>query len=677
MLRSFQNALIRRLATASGACVRPSGPLLFLVIAVAASAYAQQGGASADAATDQRLRAHVAYLASDKLEGRRTGTAGAGFAARYIAAEFERYGLRPGGAEKGLEKDPLVSRYLQQFPYVASVELGKNNAMTLAPGALDQGAALDLRLKEDWMPLGWSANGRVENAPAAFVGYGIKAADLNYDDYAGVESAGRVAIAFAGTPDGDNPHGPFARYAELRFKAAAARDHGARALVLIAREEDFQDERLARLRYDHNASDASLPVVVISRQAARHIFKAGGLSQSLDELEKQLRTGTFAGGPDAGPSAARRAFSLNNVALTIETDVVRRTAPAANVIGILDGADPRLRDEVVVIGAHYDHLGRGGSGSLAPREGDIHYGADDNASGTAALLELARQFAGGRNRLRRTLIFIAFGGEEEGLIGSNYYVNHPVAPLAQTVAMINMDMIGRLRDDRLLISGVGTAREWRDWIAQTNAIPQAASHLGAEESQRMKGAPVTGDQPVATASARRFALALNEDGFGPSDHSAFYAKQVPVLFFFTGTHEDYHKPSDTADKLNYRGLARIADFVRDLVIQIDAAARPTYALVSGGQMGRSTGFRVYLGTVPNYAETNDGVKLDAVREGSPAARAGLKAGDRIVRMAGRDVRNVYDYTYALGEMKAGQEYEMEVVRAGERLTLKITPAPRR
>jgi hypothetical protein len=310
--------------------------------------------------------------------------------------------------------------------------------------------------------------------------------------------------------------------------------------------------------------------------------------------------------------------------------------------------------------------------------------------------------------MRRTVVFVAFGGEEEGLIGSSHYVQNPARPLGQTVAMLNMDMIGRLRGDVLNVGGVGTASEWRSIVEAENkvynvmldpSLTGAPAGAKRDESKRAEVNPdaraperrPTSDAPVpivvtgangrtaVTATpAERFALRLNEDGYGPSDHSSFYARRVPVLFFFTGSHEDYHKPTDTADRVNYEGEARVLQFVRDVIYELQSRdQRPTYAVAKSEANARSTGFRVSLGTVPSYADSTDGLKLDAVREGSPAAAAGLKAGDKIVKLAGRDVRNVYDYTQALSEMKAGREYDIEVLRDGQRLPMKITPAARR
>jgi aminopeptidase YwaD len=669
---------------------------LFLILVIAASALARQQPLSSSAPSVERLREIVSYLASDKLEGRRTGTRGAKEAAQYIAGEFARYGLKPGGSPHLLAPRPGITRYMQAFPFVAGVELGKSNTMLFTPrasSAATQGvraASLDLRLQEDWMPLGFSANARVENAPVMFVGYGITAADLKYDDYAGADVTGRIALAFAGTPDRDNPHGPFARYEGLRWKAIAAREHGARALVVVSSEENFKDDRLSRLRYDNSAGDAGLPVVVISRQAAAQMFGLNGLVP-LAEVEKLWRDLSSAKGTATADNYAAKVAAatepLKAVALTISTDVVRQNVEAANVVAILEGSDAKLKNEAIVIGAHYDHLGRGGEGSLAAREGEIHHGADDNASGVAGLLELARIFSAEGPKPKRTIVFIAFSGEEEGLIGSNFYVNHPVVPINQTVAMINMDMIGRMKENRLIIGGVGTAEVWREWITAANVaggMKVSAGVSGSDTAPQRAGvsAPLVvganGQTVVSLERGGGFNLTLNEDGYGPSDHSSFYAKQVPVLFFWTGTHDDYHKPSDTADKINYEEEARILSFIAEIVRKVDASEkRPTYTVAKSESTGRTTGFRVYLGTIPNYADSNDGLKLDGVRDDSPASKAGLKAGDVIVKLAGRDVRNVYDYTYVLGEMKAGEEYEVEVMRAGQRLKLKIIPASRK
>lgn len=666
---------------------------VLLAMATAVALLAQQP--TQLTASAERLRAHLTYLASDALEGRRTGTPGAQGAAQYIAGEFTRLGLTPGmqNGRPAKSRGEAQSKFMQKFPYVAGVELGKGSELVFKPTSGDTAM---LRVNEDWMPLGLSANGRLENTAAAFVGYGLTATELNYNDYAAGDAAGKIAVALAGTPDGDNPHGRFARYDDVRWKAIAARNAGAKALIVVAREESFNEDRLSRLTYDNNAGDAGLPVAVVSRPSATRLL---GLESTevLTKMERTISSWVLGGGPAGNckaPCGVTHNFKLPiGFALNLTTDLVRREVAASNIIGILEGSDPNLKNEAIVIGAHYDHLGRGGAGSLAQRQGEVHHGADDNASGTAGLLELARIFSAQRPGPRRTIVFIAFSGEEEGLLGSNYYVNNPVVPITNTVAMINMDMIGRMKGNKLIIGGVGTAQEWRQIINEANAAermtvtatgePAAQSSAGDKTDGDSKSAiPIVvsanGRTIVTMASAKPLDLTLNEDGYGPSDHSSFNAKKVPVLFMWTGTHEDYHKPSDTADKINYDDEVRVLNIVSRIVRDLDRTdTRPAYTAVKTESTGRAVGFRVYLGTIPNYSDSNDGLLLDGVREDSPAAKAGLLAGDRIVKMAGRDVRNVYDYTYALGEMKAGQEYEVEIVRGNERLKLKLTPAARK
>jgi Zn-dependent M28 family amino/carboxypeptidase len=609
--------------------------LLATLLLATFAAVAQQPELDPSAA---KLQQHVSYLASDALDGRRTGTAGANDAARYIAGEFARLGLKTATtkANSSRKLSAAMARYLQTFPYVGRVELGRNNVLSVRSGEI-----LTLRVGEDWMPLGFSANQTLDLTGVVFAGYGITANDLNHNDYKGTYSKNQVAVIQKGTPDGDNPHGRFTTAGQLRFKVAAAQSAGVGALLIISSEDDLKNDALARLHYD-NAGLAGIPVAVISKQAAEKLAHA-----------KQV---------------------------TLATDVVRAEVPAYNVIGVLEGSDPLLKNENIVIGAHYDHLGRGGEGSLAPRPGEIHHGADDNASGTAGVIELARIFSAQRPKLKRTLVFIAFGGEEEGLLGSNYYVNHPLVPLTKTVAMINMDMIGRMKDRKLVIGGVGTAKEWRELIndANTAQTMTVAAHSGAPTP---KGVPIVvsaNGRPIMSVDpSGAFDLTLNEDGYGPSDHSSFYSKQVPVLFFWTGTHNDYHKPSDTFDKINYNDEARILSMVARIVRNIDSSDQRLTYTTAKSDPPRGGGFRVYLGTIPNYADSSDGLLIDGVRDDSPAAKAGLKAGDRIVKIGNRDVKNVYDYTYALGEMKAGQEYVIEVVRGSEKLTLKIVPEARK
>ena len=364
-----------------------------LAISILCSVVLAQQPAQQSAPSVERLREIVTYLASDPLAGRRTGSPGANDAARYIAGEFQRYGLRDadksarvsgGSVNPQTLREKALARYLQPFPYVAGVELGKENLFTFSRGRYargqtppaDSAGIVSLRVGEDWMPLGLSANGTLENITAVVVSYGITAAELNYDDYAGKDVAGKIAIARSGTPDGDNPHGRFARYEDIRWKAIAAHIAGAKALIVVSREDDLKEDRLSQLRYDNAGGDAGVPVIVMSRKAAVRLFTEASPSNIEQFLEQEA----------AKSEQAAAALLLSKLFLTLSTDVIRKATLANNVMGILEGSDPQLKNEAIVIGAHYDHLGRGGDGSLAPREGEIHHGADDNASGVAGLL---------------------------------------------------------------------------------------------------------------------------------------------------------------------------------------------------------------------------------------------------------------------------------------------------
>jgi hypothetical protein len=619
--------------------------------------------------TEANLRRHIEYLASDKLEGRRTGEQGATLAAGYIASQFANLKLKPG--VQGKKGKPS---YLQPYPYITGVELAKTgNSFTL--GITRGGTRMTLRDGLQLTPAGFSPNGTVTDAPVTLVGYGITSKDLKFDDYQwngkDLDVQGDVVIVFVGVPDNDNPHSPYQRY-DLRTKALIAKDHGAVGMLVISREAKFEDDKLTRMGYDQSLGEAAVPTFIISRDAAMGIL--GATEEDLKTMEGLIAMKTqpgvkvHVGHRDTHPSVS---FSVN---------LVKRSVSAFNVIGVIEGTDPVLKKEAIVIGAHYDHLGHGGAGSLAANSTEIHHGADDNASGTAAIIELARLFAK-KHENKRTLVFIGFSGEEEGLFGSNYYVNNPIFPLDKTVAMINLDMVGRLKDDKLTIGGMGTASEWKQIVEYRNQ----GNEFGKSVTPIVTPVPKIPMEAQATTtvishtsvSMPQFNLQLNEDGFGPSDHSSFYGKKIPVLFFFTGTHNDYHKPSDTADKINYAGEHHNIQYIQSIIKAIDAnPQRPTYTVAKTTMQGGRTGFNISLGTIPNYADSTDGLLLDGVRDGSPAARAGMKAGDKVVKLAGHDIRNVMDYTFVLGEMRAGEEYEIVVMRGTERLSLKIVPVKR-
>ncbi len=653
---------------------------------------------------DRNLRASVAYLASDALEGRRTGEPGANLAAKYVEKMFRQYKLKP------LSKDALgKASYLQTFPHVTAMTLGEANVLSFRGNA--NGEKIALKIGEDWMPLAFSSASSFENATVIDVGYGISAPTLGYDDYRGLDVKGLVAVAVDAVPDRK-----FSAY-DTRRKATIARDAGAKGLIIIGNVKQYQ-----KLNYD-NLGDVGIPVIVVSGegyfrrvQSLREPMIAGEImnpdgststklcNSSVTTRKDGTRIVESAGtyftfrvetDVDGSIRATKRADTKTRVrnadgsALDLEDDIlwhtgtgikedgftvsasvdlVKKTADAYNVVGYLPGTDPKLKDEAIVFGAHYDHLGHGGQGSLAVNSTEIHHGADDNASGTAALIEVARQYAAKRNN-KRTLIFIGFSGEEEGLLGSKYYVNNPLYPLDKTIAMLNLDMVGRLKDKKLNVGGIGTAEEWRDLVTKKNDVIPPVYGKG-------KGASFT---TTAPESYQRFSLQLSEDGYGPSDHASFYSKQIPVLFFFTGTHEDYHKPSDTAEKINYAGLRTLVEYVVDIGNYLDwNPKRPTFKVAqSSGQGEGRRGFAVTIGVVPGYGESNDGMLLDGVRDGGPAAIAGIKGGDKIIKFAGKEIRSVQDYVYVLGDLKADVEYEIVVKRGDETLTFKVKPQARK
>ncbi|HSD27223.1 MAG TPA: M20/M25/M40 family metallo-hydrolase, partial [Vicinamibacteria bacterium] len=325
-------------------------------------------------------------------------------------------------------------------------------------------------------------------------------------------------------------------------------------------------------------------------------------------------------------------------------DLTPRRSETRNVVGLLGPADPA--GEAIVMGAHYDHLGLGMTGSLDPQpDGKIHHGADDNASGVAGLLEMARRLQARPAPPRRSILFVAFGAEEEGALGSSHFVKTPPRALDRIVGMFNMDMIGRLRGDALDVHGVGTSPAWKPLL---------------EESNRNAG----------------LKLRFHEGGFGPSDHSPFYAAGKPVLFVFTGSHADYHRPSDTAEKIDAAGILRVADLLEPVVSGVaDAPATLAFTRVKAEQeqgAGAARGFRVWVGGVPDYSEEGVGVKFSGVTPGSPAEKAGITGGDVLVRFGAKEIRNIYDYTYALGERKPGDKVTVVVRRAGQDVTLELT-----
>ncbi len=568
--------------------------------------------------TANELEEHVRVLTSKDLEGRRAGSPGADKAAAYIAAQFSEYGLKALDAS---------GKYLQRFEFVSGVELGTQNSFSLDLG----GTIVQLVLNTDYRPLGFSSSGQFSGA-VVFAGYGISAPDANYDDYKGLDVKDKAVIVFRYAPGRDSAKKSLEQYSSVRYKASKAKELGAKALIVVTGPLDSERDDLIRLSYDQSVGNAGLPSVCLTRAACDRILRSSGMS--IDSLQKEIVK-----------SFQPHSTEIRGVGITVRTEVKEIPAWSANVVGYLEGSDQALKNQIVVVGAHYDHLGYGGegSGSLQPDTVAMHPGADDNASGTSGLLELAEAFASKRQELKRSLLFIAFTGEEEGLLGSAYYVKNPLLPLEQTVAMINLDMIGRLNNRKLIVYGTGTSREFDSLLTARN-------------------------------SDSAFALSLIKDGFGPSDQASFYAKRIPVCFFFTDLHTDYHRPSDTWDKLKYTDMEHVVHFVQAFVFDVDREpVAPGYIAVempkTAGKAGR--GYSVYMGTIPDFGEQVEGMKISGVREGSPAAKAGLVGGDVIVKFGPTDIRNIYDFTYALGEHKPGDEVEVTVKRGNDLRTVKV------
>lgn len=665
--------------------IMPSGFALGLLL-VAGAAFAAE--AKAPNEVEQRLATAAAYLASDELEGRGIGTKGLDRAADYLYEQFQQIGLNTALIDGG----PF-----QPFEITTGARLGKHNTLSFV-GALadtDQPVLLESNLKvgEDFTPLAIGGSGRF-HLPLVFAGYGITGREEKYDDYAGVDVKGKAVILLRHEPQQNNPHSVFdgdkdSRHATFRAKVSNAFQHGAAAVIFVTdqveidghvkaekrrRQADKQkaaenkseepapsapaltdpqapsleviNAEIERVtlenesdvlfdlrRAGEDAEGREMPVLHCRRAVIDPIVRAA-LGKSLAELEQAI---------DQGPKP--HSAELTNWRVVGQTDIERDRTTIKNVIAVLEGEGP-LADETVVVGAHYDHLGRGGEGSADPNSKEIHNGADDNASGTAVLVEIARTLAARDKKLPRRVVFLAFTGEERGLLGSAHYIRQPLFPLEKTVAMLNMDMVGRLQDNKLIVNGAGTAKQFAAWLDEANA-------------------------------ETKFELIKKPSGFGPSDHASFYAKQIPVLHFFTGSHKDYHRPSDDHDKLDFDGMRRTADLVALLTEKVATVAdRPEYQETQNTEVARG-GSRPYFGSIPDFSHETPGYALAGVTPGSPAERAGIKGGDVVIQFGESKIANLEDIDGALRKYKAGDQVPVVVKRGDKQVTLQVTLDPPR
>lgn len=584
------------------------------------------------------LRAQVSYLASDKLEGRATGSQGAQLAAEYITEQLHAVGLKPVGTN---------SAFFQTFEFNAGVRV-ITNANLLAVSGDNLAAAF--AVEQDFRPLSFTANAEAEGE-VVFVGYGLSVPGKEgegYDSYAGVNVSNKIALVLRYAPEDVDTkrRAELNRYAGLRYKAMLARDHGAKAVLFVTGPNSPNAGELAGLNFDSSLAGSGIVAASISSNVVAALFAGSG--KDLKILQSAL---------DKENPHAESGFTVTKVKVKIATAIEHLKKTDRNVIALLPPASPALpASEYILVGAHYDHLGHGESGGAMQRKGEehaIHPGADDNASGTAAVLELAAALAKERaekpGNFQRGIIFALWSGEEIGLIGSSQFAEHAPINLSNVAAYVNFDMVGRLRENKLILQGVGSSSAWRKLIEKRNI-------------------------------AAGFNLTLQEDPYLPTDTTAIYSKHVPVLNFFTGSHEDYHRPTDKPDTLNYDGLERITKFASAIIADLaKGPERPDYLTVahsdSGG--GSRENLRAYLGTIPDYATEIAGVKLSGVRGGGPADKAGLKGGDIIVEFGSKIIANIYDYTYAMEAVKIGQPVQVIVLRDGQRVTLTVTPEARK
>lgn len=564
--------------------------------------------------TKEELNQHITYLSSDSLKGRFPGTPEMDLAAQYIQKEFKKAGLT------------LVDKTgLQEFEVTTDISRGENNSLQVEDSVYKVG--------EDFVPYAFTSNDELD-AEVVFAGYGFNFSKdgLTWNDFEGIDVKGKWVLMLTGDPEIDSANSIFAHYSGDREKTLTATDAGAAGVLLVSGPKMDQRDKLISLHFDKTMGNSGVTVLNIKREVANHLLKNSGFT--VDELENKLNETRQPNSMDLGITA-KGSTEVNQVKVNTH-----------NVLAFLEGSDPKLKDEIIVIGGHYDHLGFGGpeSGSRMPDTVAVHNGADDNASGVAAVIEIAQKLAAHKKELKRSVLFIAFSAEEMGLLGSKYFVNHPSFKLEQLKAMVNLDMVGRMKEDNSIsLGGVGTSKEGEAMLKELESVDTTLN------------------------------FGYSPDGYGPSDHAAFYAENVPVFFLSTGAHDEYHTPFDDADKINLAGEKKLADYSYALVMEL--ANRPESLTFQENDMtdqrkrGRR-GFNVTLGIMPDYAgaETS-GLRIDGLRKGGPADKAGMLKGDIIVAIDGKPIKNIYDYMHRLNSLEKGKTASVDVVRGEEKIIL--------
>ncbi len=574
---------------------------------------------------EELLKSHVRFLASDELEGRYPGTRGIAEAANFIEEQFKLIGV-----------EPINNSYRQRFPVTIGYDINDNNKVSFevvvpkigVPPEKLKPMSRSWQVKTDWMPAHFSDDGSI-SGEMVFVGYGITAKDLNYDDYDGIDVKGKIVILLTDTPDGDDPNSKFAPYAKLRTKLINAREKGAVGMIIVKINSDSANV-FEPLIYEPAARNSGMIAIQANRNSIAKFFpRESNLFPTELEINKTKKP---------------KSFPIPNAKVFITVELTNKNVMTDNIVGIIRGRNSA--NHHFVIGAHYDHLGWGGPTSLhverknvyGGKIKEIHRGADDNASGVAGLIELAKIFK--ENPTNRDILLISFSAEELGLKGSQYYVDNPLLPLDNLDFMINLDMIGRLRDNNLNVFGAGTSPLF-------NGLLDSLSIVDSIRITRSQG------------------------GFGPSDHSSFYKKDIPVLMFITGVHEDYHKPSDTWDKINYKGMVHVLRFIESMIRNIDKTPgklpfTQTDDVAENTQRQHSAYSNApWFGIIPNFEDSPLGCKISGTSPGSPAHKAGLSENDIITKFGNTTVKNLHDLTYSLRQYKAGDKVLVKYIKASD------------
>jgi len=567
-----------------------------------------------DEITVKELESHLEYLASDDLKGRYPGTEGGLSAAQYINDQFREAGLTPLG-EKGF----------QHFEVTTSVSLGEDNYLSIN--------GVQAEVEEQYMPFSYSKSDKID-ARVVFAGYGfeIDSDTLKWNDYQDVDVTGKWVILLRGDPEPDNTQSNFLAHSGDRDKVLAARDKGAAGVLFVSGPNWDAKDQLVSLYYDRSGSNAGIVVLNIKREMADLVLQRSG--KTIKQLEKLLNT-----------EKAPISFELDTE-VSANAQINYDRVKTQNVVGLIEGSDPELKNEYIVIGAHYDHLGMGGWGSNS-RDPDtiaVHNGADDNASGVAGVIEIAERLAANQKDLKRSIIAIAFGAEEMGLLGSKYFIDNPLVDKDKIVAMANFDMIGRLNEAHvIMVGGSGTSVE-------------------SEEIIKAAGADF------------ELELRLSPEGYGPSDHAPFYASNIPVFFINTGVHEDYHTPIDDIEFINFEGQQLVSDYSYALVFALANREGSLTFQEAGSKQGgrRSMRFKVTLGIMPDFTATDvKGLGVGGVRKDGPAFNSGMEKGDVIVALDGKPVNDIYDYMNRLKKLEPGQTVPVDVIRNGEKKVLLV------